>query len=141
MTSHFKAQLERPSVNNLDGFCQFKACLRIRNPESATLKKQTNLQNKIKNKSSVQYKCVYLPSHKANRGDFWAKMAVKKRENSKEGRSVLRKHFASDRAQGANTTELLKEGRGREQGGVLNGLQFYIFLGGEDEEQSLMGRR
>lgn len=45
---------------------------------------------------------------------------------------MLRKHFASLRAPGANTIELLKEGRGREEGeqeGVLNGLQFYIFWG------------
>lgn len=81
----------------------------------------------------MQSKCVYLPSHKANTGDFWAKMAVKKRENRKEGRSALwGKHFTSHRAQGANTIELVKEGREEgEQGGVLNELQFYILWGGK----------
>lgn len=45
---------------------------------------------------------------------------------------MLGKHFTSHRAQGANTIELLKEGRRGEEGeegGVLNGLQFYIFGG------------
>lgn len=50
---------------------------------------------------------------------------------------MLGKHLTAHR--GANTIELLKEGRGREegeQGGVLNGPQFYIF-GGEKVRSSL----